>query len=451
MVASFALLDQTRAEYLQSRYPLAWPSGALSALGLIFSYLVFYPGWMSADSLDQYGQARADTYNTWHPVLMAWWWNKLDRIYPGPALMLLQNLLLYWGAWWLMARAGQRWLGRVACLLPILGFWPGLLYPLGQIWKDVCFATAIFFAWALLANIDSAGRRPNWIERAAVFILAVFAFGVKTNGLVVLPLLFWYWAHVEGWLKDKPLRQLAFSAAATIAAVAAAYGVVSTDRVAEGNSFQYTQVYDLLAISTVEGVNLLPRHIAEKVEAASAPIESYYAPGGNDALFFRLPGGLRTSDPAKLAELRERWLAAITTYPKSYVIHRVKNFLALLRVNRTTAAYVASGRVDPNSFGIEFKSNWFSRRLSSLPDRLPFIFFPWAYLVLAVGAISILIRARWHLAFSVSLFLSAVFFCAPHVLVAPASDYRYLYYCYFVACVLGFFAANSRQTRAGAA
>src|SRR4051794_3012093 len=70
--------------------------GTSLILGLVVTCVVFYPGYMTDDSITQLRQAREGYYGDWHPPIMAWIWRILDRIIPGPFGMVLFHNLLFW-------------------------------------------------------------------------------------------------------------------------------------------------------------------------------------------------------------------------------------------------------------------------------------------------------------------------------------------------------------------
>lgn len=426
--------------FVPKRLPSAWPIGLITTLGFIFSVLAFSPGWMSPDSFAQYNDAKEGVFRDWQPVLMAWWWRQLDQLYAGPALFLIQNLVLYWGAWCILAVSARRWVGRCAYLIPLLGSWPGLLFPLGQIWKDVAFACSLFFVWAVLINAYTHSRKLKHIERVGVFILGLFAFGAKTNGLVALPFVFTFWVYVEGWQKSSWFRRVALSLAISFTAVTAATVIVPQDRIIKTSPFQYTQTYDLLAISVKTGQNLLPAYITNRVGKEQEQLEKLYWPGGNNLLFYNAAGNMTTMSPADLEELNTLWLDSVMSYPEAYSAHRLDNFKELLRWGADKVAYVATPGTGSNQYGFQFVGNKFSDWLSAQPERHPWEFFPWVYLVALLVSTIALLLCNWHRVLVTTISLSAFAFVIPHFFVAPAADYRYLYYSYFCALVLLFYA-----------
>ncbi|MEB2622147.1 hypothetical protein [Pseudomonas sp. YuFO8] len=415
-----------------SRYWLIFIPGLL---GVLFSIRAFFPGWMSTDSLAQYVDAVTDRYVDWHPVLMAWWWGKLDAIYSGPALFLIQNIFLYWGGWCLFALAFRRHFGRFSYLIPLVGFWPGLLLPLGQIWKDVVFACSVFFAWAVIVNAFSQARKLVLFERLCVFFLGVLAFGVKTNGLVVLPFLFGFWLHAEGWVKNSWIKKILLSFFITLAAVAVCYMVIFQERIIKTSPFQYTQTYDLLGISVRSGENLLPTYIKERINFVD--LKGLYTTEGNNQLFYMSSAGsMLTTDQDNLSELNSLWLSAIKAHPKLYFAHRLDVFLTLLRWNKKVASHVALPTMIENGYGFSFERNNISDWLYGQVARNSWVFYPWIYLCLLLVAMAVVFLIKRNRLVVFFIGGSGVTFLFSHFLIVPASDYRYLYYFYFCSLVV---------------
>lgn len=412
----------------------------LCAIGFIYGILAYFPGWMSPDSFISYVDSTHGIYQDWQPVMMGRWWSVLNRLYDGPALMLIQNLLLYWAGWALLALACRPWAGRIAWLLPLAGFWPGLTFPLGQIWKDISFAAALLFCWALLRNAAALRRGLRWRERIALMVLLVFAAGIKSNGIVALPFLLGYWVAIEQWHRGRWWRYFGLAGALTLAIAWLTVALIPRSVVVKTFPFQYTQTYDLLAISIASPEIVLPDYVTRRVGATREQLGKLYFVGGNNVLFYGTDGKLATVDKQELKDLDTAWIAALKKYPAIYLQHRYHNMLSLLRIGETAAAYIANPRIDNNSYGFSFRKNEFSNWLEALQYRQPWIFFPWIYTAVLLVAGMIACCVREFRLFSANVGLSAIAFLLPHFFVAPAYDYRYLYYLYICSAILLFLA-----------
>src|ERR1700690_3343492 len=73
-------------------------TGALILVGALVEVAANLPGHLSYDSIEQLLQGRTGVYNTWHPPVMAWLLGGGARPGPGPALFVVFDAVLCFGA-----------------------------------------------------------------------------------------------------------------------------------------------------------------------------------------------------------------------------------------------------------------------------------------------------------------------------------------------------------------
>lgn len=409
----------------------------IAFFGFLISILTFFPGWMSPDSVAQYANAQVKTYSDWHPVLMAIWWRQLNFIYEGPGLFLIQNLVLYWTSLLLLTFAFDKIFGFRAILFLLVGFWPGLLFPLGMIWKDIIFAISVIFVWAIFWEKYTYKSSFNNFVRFIIVVLLLFSFGVKTNGLVLLPIMFYVWFTLEQCFENRWITKFFMAIVATGLIVFTNMFITYSNNVVKTYPFQYTQTYDLLAISVATNENLLPNYINEKLSNTNYKLKELYFIGDNNLLFYNAVGNLMILEKNDLNDLNHKWFSSILKYPKEYFIHRYNNFISMMRIGEIWPASIAAAVIVENQYGLVFSKNTFSDLLSSTVDKYKYIYFPWVYMIILVVSLVGLNMLRKD-KFMINMFgLSAFVFIAPHFFILPAADYRYLYYSYFVAIIVG--------------
>jgi len=169
----------------------AWAAVALVALGILLIAFAYWPGIMIDDARWQYQQSVDNSYENWHPPLMAWIWRRLMFIQPGPAPMFVLQLALYWlgiglAAYWAY-RQGRP---RLALAIALVGWIPAPLALTGTVTKDCLMAGALGCATGLILMKD---RARSWRGRAAASVGAIalvfFAAALRLNALVpCLPL-----------------------------------------------------------------------------------------------------------------------------------------------------------------------------------------------------------------------------------------------------------------------
>jgi hypothetical protein len=81
------------------RMLISWP---LMALGWVLTYITYFPGLMSTDSVYQLHQAETGIFLDWHPPITAWLWSITNHFIPGPLGFFLFLITLYWLAFGLL-------------------------------------------------------------------------------------------------------------------------------------------------------------------------------------------------------------------------------------------------------------------------------------------------------------------------------------------------------------
>ncbi len=173
---------------------------ALYAIPLVFFllyYFAYYPGSFSADSLEQYGQAIANRYNDWHPVIQTLFTFKLP--------------LMLTGGW-----IGSIVLFQICCLSATLGYTFNVILKYTNIrcagvsmlfvlmnpqtgymamypWKDVSFAMGalLLLTYALQIYMSKGQWIASWRNTTLLIVATVLTTLFRHNGILfTAPLLF---------------------------------------------------------------------------------------------------------------------------------------------------------------------------------------------------------------------------------------------------------------------
>ena len=142
---------------------------------------------MSVDTVHQLLKARTGQIGDWHSPFMTWLFGVLDRLYPGPAGMLIVQISLLWGGLALF------WYTALAPLAPRLGagllfllmFFPAVLGINGAIWKDILMASALMMLCGALAGVYT-GRLPCGVMVTLVLVAARMALLARVNAIFCL-------------------------------------------------------------------------------------------------------------------------------------------------------------------------------------------------------------------------------------------------------------------------
>jgi hypothetical protein len=169
----------------------------LLAAGVLL-WLIFYPGLLSYDSLQQYAQARAWDFNDWHPPLMAVALGLVIRLggdIGGVTLVVcllglfgLRAALLELASLKIERSHRLGWLATLATLGLLLPVTP-LAFYFVTFWKDSWLAVALLWLVALLCQQyrQAARGRLNLARGAGIALLAGLLPSIRHNALVILP------------------------------------------------------------------------------------------------------------------------------------------------------------------------------------------------------------------------------------------------------------------------
>ena len=226
----------------------------LLALAALVQGASYWPGIMTWDALNQFGQAISGEYDDWHPPVMAWIWRHLLGIQRGPASMFALQLALYWlgyaGLAWGALRRSQpvaAWVVVVCALLPFP------LALMGSVLKDCLMQGALVAAVALLIW---SGPSRGWAARAGIWLLLLFAATLRFNAFfAAVPLALA--AMPRGWIATWPRFAIATlgATAALVLAMPAANRAIG----AEHSDVELSLVmFDLAGITVHTGTDMFP-------------------------------------------------------------------------------------------------------------------------------------------------------------------------------------------------
>ena len=400
----------------------------IAILGFLISIRMFYPGLMSNDSVDQYGQALRFSFSDWHPPIMAFVWALTNDWIAGPLGMLMLFCGLYWGALFLLSLSVSRHGKRPAIAFLVLGFAPWAIGNLGSIWKDVFHAVLTLFAVALAVLALGNGKQARSKPGLAALVLLLIASMLRFNALVILPPLLWLFLgrpRLNNWktlslLVVLPLLVLVLSSAFT-------YGFLRAERSGVHSSLL---IYDIGAVSKATGTNAFGQSFGpegeQKLKTTCYDDTAWdsYAWG---SCAFLMPAvkasGLWGSDA-----LMRSWVHAIGTHPGAYARHRFTHWWNLLWKPK----HLLLSEMQSNSWGYEFNKSSLHRTLERVTDILrdaPF-YRPgaWFFFAIALAAVA----ARWGKGPSrdivIALNVSAVLYLLSYLPIGVASDFRYAYW-----------------------
>ncbi|MFJ5995883.1 hypothetical protein [Streptomyces sp. NPDC092370] len=419
-----------------------WGTAAVAAVCCLATILVFAPGYLSPDSLDQLRQAEGKKPLTdWHPPVLSLVWRALIAVTGSIASLLVLQCLVLWAALWVLAVCVRRLTGSRGAAPAVLGLGlaPFVLTFAGVVWKDVHAAFALLAACAVaftgLLLRDGAPRRPavRWGLLWLGVLFLAYAMLVRKNAVVaaipvfvMLVLALWGTPGRRTWLK---------CAAALVAGVVVPAAAISLFahplRTDQGAQIMLDDLVHVLSVDELRSADVSPglrdRLVASAraCERVGALSDAYWA------CYQRPADGLR-GDSGAITSL---WLREMSGHVPHYLQYRLLLFTTLLF--ETDYAYKAG--ITRNDLGIEVAhprlEDMLGTYVNGMAEDLPWLFRGWFWLAVALvlavrpgtGVFAMPVRA---------LGVSSAAYIVGYLPIMPATDFRYLYWP-AIACALG--------------
>lgn len=448
--------DSLRNIAVHLRRPLF--SRIVALCGFLFVIAVFYPGFLSSDSIEQYEQAKAGTLSDAHPIIMSLLWRGLIYIHDGPFLMLVLQSAMLWTGLYLLTRVYMtRWHGLSPLLFLVVGITPNMLIYAGVIWKDVQMTHAYLAATALSLWVLNTSRPTRIAARGVAFLAGLlFLYGtlVRHNAIAAaIPLLPLFacalsrcWDGVYSFVSRRTLY-ISMVLFILLLGTQLLLNVIVNPQ--KDHFVQYIQLYDLAGISMRIDKPLFPEWIInDKVRFNMDSVKHFYNPYSGNYLFYNHYGPdycaplTMTRDPEQLAELNSVWIKSILGYWPQWIDHKLDCFLALLRFSdwswNSVAGVLVIQEKPKNGRSLLSKATISYLILFSGT----YLFRPWIWLYIIITGLIVAMmgikrfnQAREQFAICIILFSSAILYIAGYALVSSADDFRYVYWSTFATII----------------
>lgn len=296
-------------------------------IGFITCALLFWPGLLRPDSITQFHQALAWSFNDSHPPMFGIVLWLLSKIYDAPGLTLLLNLALYWSGIALYANIEKTkswWYFLIAIFPPILA------YQLLVI-KDIAFVNSYIFLCAWLHYYNKQSLKPSKISLISWLIIAFYGTACTYQAAIALPWLC-LWLGKIYWPND--MRTWIIHGVAIFIGLASAVFIFNKQLVHSSDRSQQLKLYDLAGISIQINQPIFPKYLETNPHFNWERVKILYNPKRVDDLIFcqdtPLPMAI-TADQRQ--ELHNAWISAIIAYPIAYLKHRFGIFKQQLTVS----------------------------------------------------------------------------------------------------------------------
>lgn len=431
--------------------PRVFEALLLGAVGALLSLAVFYPGFMSGDSVNQLLQARSGDYTNVQPPLMSIIWHYVDLVLKGQTGMLVLQNYLYWAglALVLLPFRVRSWLYFV--LLLGIGLFPPYFLLQGAIWKDHLMGGFLllglgFTVAALQSRIEGEGKPARrTVCLVAAFACVFLSLMIRHNAVfAVFPLL--YLIAGEFLAGRRPPQRLVEWRPFVMGLIATILLFVASTTISDGLAryhyklSQLVEVFDLVGISVRTGepifdeqkYPLLKDGFSDAWSDRKA-VQKAYIPCDAFPIMVSSTWGnaLWTlgADPDVNAQVNAAWLDAVMAHPGALIAHKLEVFMCSLGIGTMGPWYApiffqvqgnvgaAGGGFSPFQYAVADQAYY----LTLTP-----LYAVWLYFVISI-AIALLAffgkRPLDRLAFCVAV--GGLMYQGGYLLIAITTEFRY--------------------------
>lgn len=429
-------------------------SALVAVCTLALLVIVFYPGYMSPDSISHLEQATGVSHLTdWHPPVMTRLWGVLIGVTGHISSMLIFQLVLLVAAMFVLSILVYRHTRNRAWALStyIILLLPNIVNIAGVIWKDVQMAfsltLAVILIWLIISSKKPLGRTVKYGIVGLALLLILYAGMLRYNALfAVLPILF---VLPRLFTKRLPVWSgLACMAAGLIVTIGVTavinqpsekthpitavqlddiVHVANFDREHHGRWSMYKKIHDTCRNTTKDIMN---SYIICTTAAQREVLKSEHQGVFND------------------------WLSTILAHPIKYTLYRSATFSIFL-FPQPERMYIFQPGIEQNQIGAAIKNEYTISGLSayikgSAQTNIPMIFQPWLYVVVLAFIYYKSRRIREHTQrrFIRAVALSGLVYIMAYFPMTVAVDYRYIYWSVFATILSGLFTILLSRSKA---
>lgn len=389
---------------------------------LLFGFVVYvhFPGFLTLDSKQQFASAISGVYTGHHPPIMSRLWRILNHLSFGPQNLLIVHNLMFFGGLLLLCRYAFQNPWAQISIMAAITFFPSLFVQLGMIWKDTALASSLLLFLAL--SLNSNGK--IWVSLLALLV-GVYAVGSRHNGFIAAAPLFVLWS---AGLTLTPKKQILMGAVAFLFVFGLSHWANTPTPGHEPALIQYMQLHDLAGIS-VQKQKIVTPALGDNF----AQLKRLYNPAKEYTLRLQLDLTDTLTSEGRTS-LRQTWMSEIIHSPSLYLRHRWWVFKSLMGIGQKKMAFPFADYISDNRWDFEVQNPNTKNFVYGFihPFKNGILFRGWIYTSLIVLFFLISItkyRSRPLLCLSTSGTLYAL----SYFFIAPAADFRYLYW--VVICV----------------
>ena len=417
----------------------------LSVIALIINALLFYPGYMSNDTLAMFYASRGNIPSNIAPVMLGLAWRVLYNLTGKTSSILIFQLLMLWSALCLVAvYVYKKTSSRLLSLLPLLiGVLPFVLNISGVIWRDchMTFALALAFAIFLFAK-DITNKKWRITLFILIFILSLYSALSRYNAIIALIPMVFIFARYSGYF-----NKLKWQIVATVMFVLITFAsfplvnmTLSTKSIDNSPGLLLDDIIRVSNENDIKNIAMPSdlRNLLQSIRKCSFD---------ENVLVSNIFVCIKAGDDAGIlyknsGEFKRIWTQIIINNPINYVVYKVQMFMGFI-IPQTDYAYIWQPGIEPNDYGEQVRFNRLGNLNYSYVHKFGYrylraTFEPWFWLGGGLLVVFLSIKKKTkHVVFIRTLAASGVLYILGYIPTGATTDYRYIYWSVF-AVILAF-------------
>ena len=417
--------------------------------------ILFYPGFMSYDSLHALRSARNGVTDSMWPPMVSYVWRAVDWVSINPSAMhFLQIFLLIFSVFFIVLTFTKKITYATVFLLLYLSV-PAVLGTIAVIWKDVLMAAFFIGSFAIMVAIRKI--KSNWYFNFLCFF-AFFLIFLGTcsrhNAITgAVPLLFYLAFIICSRVTTTSLR-LYFTI--FLLGSILTTGIFISKNVLDNYSFpnftkltnssssfiQTVHAMDLAGASLCVGRNLFsdtaPNFSLAEISKLYDPRHINLSKGLLDKLNFDSGIGID-----------QIWLNVALHHPICFFSNKFQLTKYMVGADHAPQFLITSPSIDSNEYGYELVSSPIRDAVVTyIVDGSASVFFkPWFIYLISFGLLLYMLKIKAMTGAHLTLFLSAVFYFGGLIIFGNAADARLLFYTTTALSIFTFISLIEFKTR----
>ena len=425
---------------------------AVSMLALLA--IVFYPGYMSPDSISHLEQATGVAHLTdWHPPVMTRLWGLLIGVTGHISSMLIFQLVLLVAAMFMMSILVYRHTRNRAWALSvyIIILLPNIVNIAGVIWKDAQMAfsltLAVLLIWFIVSSKKPLGRVATYGIVGLALLLIIYAGMLRYNALfAVLPIL----CVLPSLLIKRPPVWSGLACIAAGLVVAIGVTIVINQPSEKTHPITAVQLDDIVHVANLDGEHHGRWSMYKKIHGTCRDKTKDIM----NSYIICTTASQREALKNEHQGVFNDWLSTIIRHPIRYASYRLATFSIFL-FPQPERMYIFQPGIEQNQVGAAVKNEYATSGLvayvkGGAQANIPLIFQPWLYLAVLAFVYYKSGRIREHTQrhFIRAVALSGLVYIMAYFPMAVAVDYRYIYWSVFATILSGLFTIILSRSKA---